>query len=356
LDFIIGEKEMKKKIYPGKLNKRAKWHCGIYKIRIDFQFLSNCFKAIHHVKKKKYNTGIFPFQLLLQTHTDCNAECIICPHKDIRKKFPREKIDMELYKKIVLDYTNDKRPNAFVLSLQCEPFMDNKLFERISFFQKHNIPQMPCIISTNGTLLNKEMCHKILNSGIDILQISVNGLNKDDFEKINQGKNYGQLINNINYFLSQDLSNIGVHISFVKTAPFEKEINSAVKKWRKSGYDVVVYPVSNRGGALKEYSKYALKRKNLTLMRRIRIAVKKTLLRCCPFPFFQMAVLANGKAILCCHDWERKTIIGDLTKQTIHEIWNSDKLNEIRLKIISGRYDEIAACKECSVYKTYTRI
>jgi len=263
-------------------------------------------------------------------------------------------MNMELYKKIALDYTSDKRADGFGLSLQCEPLMDNKLFERISFFQKHNSPQMPCFISTNGTLLNKEMCHKVLNSGIDLLQISVNGLNKDDFEKINQGKNYEQFINNINYFLIQDLSKIGVYISLVKTAPFEEQIDSAAKKWRKLGYEVVVFLVSNRGGALKEFRKYALTRKNLPLTRRIRIAVRNILLRCCPLPFFQMTVLANGKVILCCNDWERKTIIGDLNKQTIREVWNSDEMNEIRHKIISGRYNEVAACKECSESKTYT--
>lgn len=344
------------KKYPGRLNKRAKKSYGVHRILAELDTILRSSKAIHYVKKQKSDTDFFPYLLKLQSHTDCNGECIFCPHKNIRTMFPREKMNMDLYKKIIVDFTHDKRAKDFLLSLQNEPLLDDKLFHRISFFQEHNIHQIPCVLSTNGTLLDKEMSDRLLNSGLDIIQISVNALNKKDFEKIDATKNYEELINNINYFLSQDLSKMGVLISFVKTSLMEDQLKKAVKKWRTSGFGVVLHPLSNRGGALKEYDELVVKRKNVPLLSRLKSSIIKALLPCCPLPFYQLCVLSNGKAILCTQDWERKTIIGDLNKQTIHEIWNSDKLNEIRLKIISGRYDEIAACKECSYYKTYAHI
>jgi len=347
---------MKNKIRPGILNKRAKRSFGIYRKLTELQLLLRCFKSAKHVKKQKTNTDIYPFRLNLQPHTDCNAECIICPHKDIRKKFPKEKMDMKLYKKIISDFASDKRAKFLNLSLQCEPLMDDMLFERISFFQKHNIHNISCFLSTNGILLNREICDKLLNSGLDIIQISINALSKDNYKKINQGKDFDELMNNINYFINQDLSKIGVYISFVRTTIFEKELSIAVKKWRKLGFEVMIHRFSNRGGALKDFDKFVVRRRNVSIVTMLKRYLIKRLSPYCPYTFHEMSILSNGKAILCTHDWERKTIIGDLNKQTIHEIWNSARMNEIRYKIISGKYEQIAACKECMVHKTYTHI
>jgi radical SAM protein with 4Fe4S-binding SPASM domain len=347
---------MKNRNYPGRLNKRARKSYGIYAKLAELQMLAACAKTIRYVMKKKCNTDIYPGILKLQTHTDCNGECIICPHRYIRRIFPRNKMDMELYKKIVLDFTSNNKARDFCLSLHNEPLMDDTIFAKLSFFQENNIYGIPCVISTNGTLLTKEICSKLIKSGVDIMQISVNGSNKSDYEMISGGKNYEELMSNINYFLMQDLSEIGVIISFVSIAQFKKERKHAMKKWRKLGITVMVHHLSNRGGALKDYDKYVILNKKMFSVREIINALIHSVVPCCPYPFHQMCILSDGRAILCSHDWERKTIIGDLNKQTIHEIWNSDKLNEIRLKIIAGRYDEIAACKECSVYKTYTRI
>ena len=34
---------------------------------------------------------------------------------------------------------------------------------------------------------------------------------------------------------------------------------------------------------------------------------------------------------LCCVDWEKKTLIGDLKKESLLEIWNGKKLRDIQL-------------------------
>jgi radical SAM protein with 4Fe4S-binding SPASM domain len=68
----------------------------------------------------------------------------------------------------------------------------------------------------------------------------------------------------------------------------------------------------------------------------------------CELPFRQMCILFNGDVIVCCHDWNRATIVGNVRTSSLKEIWNSEKMNEIRRLIVKKRYEQINSCKECS--------
>ncbi len=46
-------------------------------------------------------------------------------------------------------------------------------------------------------------------------------------------------------------------------------------------------------------------------------------------------ILFNGDVVLCCMDWRREVILGNLHQQTIREIWNGEAYNNVR-QIIRG--------------------
>ena len=41
----------------------------------------------------------------------------------------------------------------------------------------------------------------------------------------------------------------------------------------------------------------------------------------CPFPFYTLAIHSNLKVSVCCVDWNKKTVAGDLKINTLKEIW-----------------------------------
>ena len=69
----------------------------------------------------------------------------------------------------------------------------------------------------------------------------------------------------------------------------------------------------------------------------------------CINPFRQLNVLFNGECIICCHDWNRATVVGNARTQSLKEIWNSQRINEVRRLVIGKKYDQIAACRDCSL-------
>lgn len=61
----------------------------------------------------------------------------------------------------------------------------------------------------------------------------------------------------------------------------------------------------------------------------------------CILPWIHMHPWPNGKTMLCCDSpWE--TNIGDLTKNTLQEVWNSEDMRKVRLNMLNNQ-----GCKQC---------
>ena len=62
----------------------------------------------------------------------------------------------------------------------------------------------------------------------------------------------------------------------------------------------------------------------------------------CVKPWIHMATYTSGEALMCCVAREEA---GNLNKQTINEIWNSDHYKQARIKMLKG--ERVAACQKC---------
>jgi hypothetical protein len=60
-------------------------------------------------------------------------------------------------------------------------------------------------------------------------------------------------------------------------------------------------------------------------------------------------VLFNGDVPLCCVDWHRTTILGNLERQSVHEVWHGEKVQAVRDALREGRTDALPPiCVNCS--------
>ncbi len=71
--------------------------------------------------------------------------------------------------------------------------------------------------------------------------------------------------------------------------------------------------------------------------------------KACPMPFYTLVVHSDLRVSVCCVDWDKKLVVGDLKKQSIAEVWNSDEMHRIRLKHLSGKAGDLAGCKNCTI-------
>jgi radical SAM protein with 4Fe4S-binding SPASM domain len=69
----------------------------------------------------------------------------------------------------------------------------------------------------------------------------------------------------------------------------------------------------------------------------------------CVLPFKQLIIRPDGKVSLCCNDPLGKNTLGDLTKDTILDVWNNDRFKMVRECLYNGRKNW-KHCEYCDVF------
>jgi len=65
----------------------------------------------------------------------------------------------------------------------------------------------------------------------------------------------------------------------------------------------------------------------------------------CAVPWMHLAFEPNGKVVPCCLTSQHNYFAGDLTTDTIEEIWNSENMKTLRKQMLDGKRPEI--CSKC---------
>lgn len=322
----------------------------IFNLLDRFEFLGRLASMGRMVKDFKKEKKLYPLMLQVQTLSMCNGRCPFCPYVSFSKKLPQGKMAWEIYQKIVDECSSFPTLKVFTPMLQNEPLLDGDIFRYICYFKEKNRDKTQVDIVTNGYLLNSKIIEQLLNCKIDHFIISLNAHFKETYEELMPGFKFEKIMNNINNLLSYDLNHMKVVIRFLETCQNRKEISQGLKYWHKRGVSTdVLSCINNRADTIDIDSFKPSKSGILTRRKMKRILFSYFSGKCCFLPFFQMNVLFNGDVMLCCNDWGRNSILGNVNEQSLMDIWNGPKANQIRRNILRKEYETIKACKGCSV-------
>lgn len=249
----------------------------------------------------------FPSAVFIQTRTGCTSDCVICPHQKSFKKFGLEVMKREFFEKILNDLTPEYS-GQIGLYLQFEPLLDSRLFDFIDLAKKM-CPKSLVMISSNASLLNEEKAKKLVDSKIDVVYFNVNGATKETYEKQMRGLNFETMVKNINNF--RKIFNRTIRINFILSNDnvFEKEmINDLLP-----GCEIINdYWAVNRAGNV-EINKPKDEKTRFNESGE------------CNQLNINLPILANGDVILCCNDWMREVVVGNVYNENLLDIWQSDK-------------------------------
>jgi len=298
----------------------------------------------------------FPLVLHVQTQSFCNARCSVCPYPVMSKKFPQGTMEWDLFIKITNEAASEPMLSTFACTLQNEPLLDKRIFDCVRHFKGINRYKKTKIV-TNGELLDRYSLSDIIQSDLDCLTVSLNAQSRDVYMKVNEGLDYDRVMRNISSLLSDKNTKRKLTLNFLNTKINSHEVCGAVLDWRKQGIKTRLVEMSNRAGSLEGYESLRLGKRYYgrnTLSRlRSRLIYSLGRLVGCSLPFHQMAILFNGDVIVCCQDWSRGTVVGNVCNSSMKEIWNSAKMNQIRQSILWKRYNEVKSCQACSLAKPY---
>lgn len=295
----------------------------------------------------------FPRWIQLQTINACQAACRMCPYPVYKDIFPRGRMDDALFAKIITEIAAHPEVEAFIPMLQNEPLLDKRLFDRIAGFRARASGRTTVELVTNGALLTDEAVSNIRDVRLDVLDISLDAATRETFERIRVGLRWDDVIAGVERVLAADLPHTSVVVRLVRQKENAGEAKAFARRWRRRGVAVFVYDVTNRVGAVPDFDeRVRLPASNDSPLRRAGRRVARAWIGGhCPIPFASAYILHSGEMLLCAHDWDRREILGNLRDHTIAELWNGERMREIRSLVSQRKYEQVAGCRDCSLWR-----
>jgi len=280
----------------------------------------------------------FPRFFEIETVNACNARCPMCTIDDWQRKTPTMKDS--LFNKIV----DELREHSDIIQRVSlyrdgEPLLDKKLPKRVQLLKDNGIKQVS--IATNVSLLNEKRSIDLLESGIDLVIMSIDSLDKNIFESIRVRLDFDEVIENAKRFIElrdRISPNTRIWMRMIRQKSNIDEWPYYEQYWSKylNKNDRIYYHnIFNWGGQLDGFS-----------------PVKSTYepnLPCVSL-WSLFVIFGDGKVPLCNVDYNNKFPLGDVTKSSIEEIWRSSLLNKYRDMHLGHKKDNISICQNCNVW------
>ena len=283
--------------------------------------------AAHYFRRKAVLSG-GPIEISLESTAKCNLYCPMCPRHIYT--FDNENMDLELYRKIVQDC---KQYVEFIWPYGIgEPMIHPNIFEMIRLTREAGIRTG---MSTNATLLDDRRADLLLDSGLDYVILAFDGATKETYEKYRVGAVFEKTRENILNFLRRKLdrkSPIYVVLQMVLLKENVHEIDAYRKLWSIPGVDEVRFKrdeVQIDGTKIADVEFKSQRGHPCHLLWR-----------------GPMYVRYDGLAYPCCYMWEEPPV-GDLKKQSLMEVWNSEAMVRLREAHLKGDLSDYPVCQTC---------
>jgi radical SAM protein with 4Fe4S-binding SPASM domain len=276
----------------------------------------------------------------------CNLQCPQCLTGMGKLGRASGDIDISTYKKIIAEIA----PYSISLQLhfQGEPFLNKDIFEMINLAKK---TKTYVLMSTNGHFLSEDFCNRIIESKLDKLIVSLDGLTQEDYSEYRKSGNLNLVLEGINRLTSlkkKEKANkpaiILQHLVTKKTEESLDEIKSFAKsvKAKLSLKSMQIYDTHDSSNILPLEDKYSRYYKDGSDYK-----IKSTLKNKCKRLWFNTVFTIDGDVVPCCFDKSANYSYGNIKKSSFKEIWLGNSANEFRARVLSAR-KEIPICTNCT--------
>ena len=279
----------------------------------------------------------FPRTVQIQTLSGCNARCQFCPNGHTVNRLSMGSMSEDLFRKIVEEVVQHpvKRISPYLMN---EPLADPRLPDLIRYIADRKRKDTKISISTNATYLTGELGERLIESGLDSLHISFHGIYKETYETSMGNLDWETHLNKVNHFIElkrrRKAKNPIITVTMVHTATIDQELEEIRDYWNSRGVVVRIHTLENRSHAWVEGQD-------------INVKPMKPYTNCDRL-MGQAYVLWNGDAVLCCVDWERTTILGNIAKQSLQSVWLGQAYTEYRRNYLAGNICG-TLCEGCKV-------
>jgi radical SAM protein with 4Fe4S-binding SPASM domain len=237
-----------------------------------------------------------------------------------------------------------------IFYFQGEPYLHPAFLEMVEYASSKNVYTAT---STNAHYLSDEASRRTVESGLDRLIISIDGTTQDTYEAYRIGGNLEKVIEGTKSIVKWKgrLKSRTPHIifQFLVVKPNEHQIAEVKRLAKALEVDEValktaqIYAYQQGSDLIPSIDRYSRYRKNGDGT----YAIKNQFLDHCWKMWHSCVITWDGRVVPCCFDKDAHFVLGDLTKNSFREIWQSDTYRQFRASLLRSR-SEIEICKNCS--------
>lgn len=298
------------------------------------------------ITRKAFHWGM-PWSLSVEPTTSCNLSCLECPSG--LKKFtrPTGQMSFENFKTII-----DKQHKWLIwliLYFQGEPFLNTHFFEFVRYAKKKKIFTTT---STNGHYLSKTLARKTVESGLDQLIISLDGLDADTYQKYRIGGNFEKVMDGIKNLVEAKkeagVSHPYLIVQFIVFKSNEHQLKEVKKLKKELGIDQVELKTAQfydfeKGKdlmtSLNRFSRYAETESG-------EYKIKNKLRNRCLRMWQGSVITWDGNVVPCCYDKDADHKFGNLIDDDFKDIKNNADYSAFRQQILDDR-SQTEICRNC---------
>ncbi len=277
----------------------------------------------------------YPTRVLLEMTSRCNQNCIMCP----RQQLKREKKDMEpsLFKKCVDELDNKVIDGLWIYNIGESLLHPNfpELLDYVSSKQHLG----PIWSSSNGKELSEHFSRMIIESEMTFMNMSVNAMTSDTYNKISPDSDWNNMVSNFDTFIK-------IKRCSKKRRPFTR-VQVIDQECARHEVDLFISRYAGWADIVATNTLEAFSRDvatNLDYAQKRERPAKKS---CRRVKRQDLLIFSNGETTFCDTDFNGTFSMGNVNSNTIFELWNSEFRRNIIELNKTGRLNEVELCRNC---------
>jgi len=270
---------------------------------------------------------------------------------------------LQEFKKIISQFPDLRRLKIQGIG---EPLMNDEIYDMISYSKTKGVGYI--YTYTNGSLFNKNNnAKRLIDSGIDVVRISIDSGLKGSFEELRPGSDFLELIRGVENFSLLALKNRQpiVEIWSVITKKNIDQLTSIIDLSQKLSIKIINCQIimnsfdykSEVGQKIKAYkvSKPMIEHKIINAIqyaqeKKIKLVIQNSKSHSsknpCHWPFDSTFISVEGFVVPCCTIADPSVInFGNIFTKTLKEIWGNPQYNQFRQSILTNH--PIRPCQNC---------
>jgi len=269
-----------------------------------------------------------PYTIKLELVKGCTRACDFCAINKVIKPEDRGKFSFskkELIIKVAKECNTWLGKYRIEMGLRGEPLKHPHIIDVVKLLKEHS-PKAHLLIFTNGdTLLKNDKwdlttIKGLFDAGLNALVLDSYDKKRVELSKVLKGQNLGDI-------------KINIDGNCFNYKPKRKEINLTgitalgnqnIRNWHNVG-----------GNLPKESAK------------KYGVDIDEPLVKSCVKPFRELTITWDGNVCLCCLDWSEDIKFGNITKESLQEIYYSRKMDVVR-ELLTRKQRIFNPCKLCS--------